>query len=274
MTMHWPFATLAFLGLGLVACASRGGDPPAPPRGDAAKAGNDGLLTGTVAYRERMALPPDAVAEVWVTDVSPGNMVMAITGNVEVRAEGRQVPLPFELRYDAARIEPDHDYAVKAVIRSGGMMLFATDSGVRVITKGAPTRVELRLKRTPEGSDASPGAGGGAAGLDGTAWRLEDLGGAGVLDRTQATLEFPGRGRVAGNASCNRFFGSVEIAGDSITFGTLGATLMACPEAVMNQEARYLKALEGAERFTQEGTTLLVHAKGMNRPLRFFRREG
>jgi hypothetical protein len=42
------------------------------------------------------------------------------------------------------------------------------------------------------GAAAEPG------GLQGTTWRLEDLGGAGVLDGAEATLEFPAAGKVAG----------------------------------------------------------------------------
>ena len=47
--------------------------------------------------------------------------------------------------------------------------------------------------------------------LVGTAWRLEDLAGGGVLDRVQATLEFPEPGRVTGLGSCNRFHGVVTV---------------------------------------------------------------
>jgi heat shock protein HslJ len=48
---------------------------------------------------------------------------------------------------------------------------------------------------------------------------------------------------------------------------------MACAEAVMNQEAKYLKALEGAERFTRNGSTLLIYSKGLEAPLRFLAKE-
>jgi len=114
---------------------------------------------------------------------------------------------------------------------------------------------------------------GPTTGLWGTAWRLEDLGGAGVLDNVEATLEFPETGKVAGTASCNRFFGSAEIGGGTIKLSPLGTTRMACPEAVMNQEGKYLKALEDAERFTVDGRALLVYSKEMETPLRFVRKE-
>ena len=45
--------------------------------------------------------------------------------------------------------------------------------------------------------------------------------------------------------------------------------MMACAEAVMNQETRYLKALQDAERFAFQGPCLLIYAKGIEKPLRF-----
>jgi heat shock protein HslJ len=113
---------------------------------------------------------------------------------------------------------------------------------------------------------AAQTAAGSEGGLVGTAWRLEDLGGAGVLGRVEATLGFPEAGKVAGNGSCNRFFGTVEISGESIKISPLGSTSMACAEAVMNQEGKYLKALQDAERFTRDASTLLVYCKGMAQP--------
>ena len=105
--------------------------------------------------------------------------------------------------------------------------------------------------------------------LSGSEWLLEDLGGSGVIDNVQATLIFAEAGRVAGNSSCNRFSGPVEVGGDNIKFGPLASTRMACPEAAMNQEAKYLKALQAAERFEWKDPYLLVYCQGFDKPLRF-----
>ncbi|HEY3457465.1 MAG TPA: META domain-containing protein [Bryobacteraceae bacterium] len=107
--------------------------------------------------------------------------------------------------------------------------------------------------------------------LTGSEWRLEDLAGAGVIDNTQATLAFPEEGKVAGRGSCNRFFGPAKISGDSMQLGPLGATRMACPEAVMNQETKYLDALQKVERFEWKDPYLLLYEKGTEKPLRFTR---
>jgi heat shock protein HslJ len=107
--------------------------------------------------------------------------------------------------------------------------------------------------------------------LKGSEWVLEDLSGLGVIDRVQATLIFPEPGKVAGKASCNRFFGTVHIQGDQIKFGPLGSTRMACPEAVMKQEKRYLDALQAAERVEWKYLSLLIYTNGSKKPLRFTR---
>ena len=39
----------------------------------------------------------------------------------------------------------------------------------------------------------------------------------------------------------------------------------------MDQEGRYLKALERARRYTRTSNELLVHVAGLDRPLRFTR---
>jgi heat shock protein HslJ len=105
--------------------------------------------------------------------------------------------------------------------------------------------------------------------LIGTKWLLEDLGGSGVIDNAQATLEFPKPGEVAGMGSCNHFFGLVEIKVGRVSFDKMASTQMQCADAVSDQEQRYLAALAGAERISVEGPYLFIHSKGLDKPLRF-----
>jgi heat shock protein HslJ len=107
--------------------------------------------------------------------------------------------------------------------------------------------------------------------LSGSEWLLENLAGSGVLDNVHATLAFPEAGKVAGNGSCNRFFGPAETSGDTIKLGPLASSRMACPEAAMNQETKYLNALQAAERFEWKDPYLLLHCKGFEKPLRLTR---
>jgi heat shock protein HslJ len=102
-------------------------------------------------------------------------------------------------------------------------------------------------------------------------WLLEDLVGLGVIDNIQATLTFPEASKVAGNGSCNRFFGPAEVSGDAIKLGPLASSRMMCPEAVMNQEMKYMNALQTAEHFEWKDPYLLIYCKGFEKPLRFTR---
>ena len=46
---------------------------------------------------------------------------------------------------------------------------------------------------------------------------------------------------------------------------------MMCPETVMNQETKYLNALQSAVRYEWQGPYLLIYCTGMEKPLRFTR---
>jgi heat shock protein HslJ len=163
-------------------------------------------------------------------------------------------------------VDAERPYGIRAVIRAGGQTLFETREPTPVLTQGQPATVALMLTRVQADAPAST-----APSLVGTAWRLEDLAGAGVVSGAEATLEFPEAGRVAGRGSCNRFFGPVTITGTTIAFGTLGATMMACADPVGAQETKYFAALRGAQRFEVDGTTLRLFSAGLAAPLRFTR---
>ena len=111
--------------------------------------------------------------------------------------------------------------------------------------------------------------------LTGTFWRLEDLAGAGVMNRVQTTLEFLSDGQVSGSGGCNRFSGSYQRQGDALSFGPIAATRMACPEAVMNQETAFLAVLESVASYqwTAEGFLVLHPADG-GAPTRLIAVEG
>jgi uncharacterized lipoprotein YbaY len=131
--------------LGLVLMAWATGCAPGPP--------TSGIVKGSVAYRERMALPPDAVVDVKLYDVSVQDGAAPVIAQTTVVPAGREVPLPFELRYDPKKIQPTGWYALRATIRSGGRLVFTTDTVHRVVTHGNPTHVDLQLVRVGDGAD-------------------------------------------------------------------------------------------------------------------------
>jgi uncharacterized lipoprotein YbaY len=115
-----------------------------------------GLLTGTVTYLERVALTPEAVITVELHDASAGTM--NVIASTQQMAEGRQVPIPFELTYDPAAIDPAGTYLLSAFVEEGGFTTFATQTGVPVLTNNALTsNVELVLSAAASSSAPAPG---------------------------------------------------------------------------------------------------------------------
>jgi putative lipoprotein len=110
-------------------------------------------VTGTVTYRERVALPPTAAITVQLVDVSRADAPAIMLGEQVTQAAGKQVPFAFEIAFDPAKIEASHSYAVQARIEEDGELRFISDRHYAVITRGAPTRVDMVLR-----SVGTPGA--------------------------------------------------------------------------------------------------------------------
>ena len=107
------------------------------------------VVKGTVTYRERVAIPADAEVYVWIMDVTPNVMLaQVVLADTTVTPLGKQIPIPFELAYDPSKIAGDHDYGVRAVIKSGGNEMFVSREPTPVITKGKSNQVELVLGRS------------------------------------------------------------------------------------------------------------------------------
>jgi putative lipoprotein len=107
----------------------------------------DSRVTGSVTYRERIALPPTTVVTVRLVDVSRADAPSVLISEQVIRTEGRQVPFEFSLPYDASRIVASNTYAVQVRIEDAGKLLFITDTMYPVITRSAPVRVDIVLKR-------------------------------------------------------------------------------------------------------------------------------
>lgn len=98
------------------------------------------VVTGTVTYLVRSALPPTAVIEVVLQDVSKQDAPAVTISSQRIEASGKQVPFPYRLKYDPAQIDEKNTYAVRATIKDGDQLLFTSTQANLVITNGAPTR--------------------------------------------------------------------------------------------------------------------------------------
>lgn len=84
-------------------------------------------VSGTATYRERIALPPDAVFEARLEDVSRADAAAELVASTRTESPGAP-PFKFTLTYDPARIEVAHRYAIRARVLHGDEVLFTSDT--------------------------------------------------------------------------------------------------------------------------------------------------
>lgn len=101
-------------------------------------------VSGSVTYREKMVLPPSAVLEIRLEDVSRAEAAPPIVAARQIEHPG-QVPVRFELPYDAQMIEARGRYAVRASIKDGDIVLFTSRDTVLVLTQGHGVHADLVL---------------------------------------------------------------------------------------------------------------------------------
>ncbi|MEM1411799.1 MAG: META domain-containing protein [Pseudomonadota bacterium] len=92
-------------------------------------------------------------------------------------------------------------------------------------------------------------------------WRVEDILGGGVIDRSEASVVFPEPGRIAGSTGCNRYTGGYELEGDMLKLGPMAGTMMACPDELMAQERRFFEAMEQVVSWHVDPETDLLHLR-------------
>lgn len=105
----------------------------------------DNVVSGTVTYRQRSALPPNAVVTVRLVDVSRQDVSAPVIAEQRIETNGRQVPIEYGMAYDRSKIQERNRYAVRAEIRSGSRLLFTTADSYPVITQGNPRNVEITV---------------------------------------------------------------------------------------------------------------------------------
>lgn len=93
------------------------------------------------------------------------------------------------------------------------------------------------------------GGGDPSAALRGPEWVVEDIAGRGIVDESRVTLNFEADGSSGGKGSCNTYGAGYTTDGNKIAFEQPFSTMMACAEALMNQERAFFDLLPLIRRF-------------------------
>ena len=210
-------------------------------------------IAAELFYRERIALPPGAVAVAVLEVAGSGNVVAETRDDLA----DRSVPVSVTLDVDPSQLPQDAGLVFRGSIEVDGAPVWQSeprpvDLTSETIDLGS---VLLRAVAEPDTSAVNTPV---ASALDGT-WVVEDILGGGIIDDSRVTLDFREQ-RVGGSASCNSYQGAWSVEDGELSIVDVAVTMMACPEALMNQERRFLDALAATDgmRFDDTGALFLT----------------
>jgi putative lipoprotein len=223
-------------------------------------------ITGTVAYRSRIGLPPEAQVRVLLEDTSLADTSSRLVSETLMPTEGRQSPIPFKIPYDAERIQQSHRYCLRATIAVGDMTLFASTQEYPVLTQSAkdvsgPVHIEVEPVSPSAGRPRLPtSTEPPAVALEDTRWLLVELDGQPIIDvpgqRALAITFQKADSLFNGSSGVNNFGGEWSLADGRLSIKPGAMTMMSGPEPLMQQERAFIRALKGVRGYHLTGTTL------------------
>lgn len=212
-------------------------------------------LSGTVTYRERMALPPDAQLRISLISLPGGAPIAGAVADIPAKG---QVPLAFSL--NLRRQPAAGAYGLTAEIRSGANLLFRNAQPVP-LTLDLTQPVEIIVQPMPISPSPTPPP---VPALTDIVWTVTSIGGRPAIGALPPTLSIAADLRASGHGGCNNYFAEASLSGSAISFGPAAATRMACEPDLMTQESAYFAALAAVTGFELEGTSLrLLDAAGI-----------
>lgn len=129
-------AIVAGLVVCAVACATPTPMPTATPT--PAPPANWATLTGEVTFAGDAAIPPGAVVEARLYDVSLQDVASVLIASQTIPSPER-FPIAFAIRYDPARIEERRTYGMQVSIKVAGELVYINDTAFNVLTGGNPS---------------------------------------------------------------------------------------------------------------------------------------
>jgi len=221
------------------------------PQTQAPAAAAQPSISGSISYTQRKALPPSAAFEVKLQDLS-GSTPTTVASTVFALA-GQQVPVPFQLQYNPADINPAHNYALSANISVNGKLKFVSTQ-YPVLTNGAPSQVNMTLQPAPAQSAKAQDAR-----LYNTDWKLTELNGQAVVagpDGKPPHIFLLKKGELLGSTGCNSLTGSFIAEEGAMQFTPAATTMKTCSQELMAQEQAFFLALKSTMDYKVDGDTL------------------
>ena len=145
-----PMLSGVAIAVALSACAGKSAQVPVPA------ADPNGINTlsqqsipqpnvaGTIWIKQKVALRPEAVLTVTLSDAALADAPSKVVAQRAVRTEGKQAPFSFVLPYNPSDVQPNARILLSAAVTINGKLVFITDTVQEAINNGG-TKIDLNL---------------------------------------------------------------------------------------------------------------------------------
>ncbi|MBS0293442.1 MAG: META domain-containing protein [Proteobacteria bacterium] len=233
----------------------------------------DAFITGAAISRERLYVPPGAVFDASLVDVTQAGEPPTVLGRQRIAPAG---PPPYALRipYHQARIHARGRYEVRAAVTLEGRLLLDAPGSHPALIDPAYRHADVILARVPQIAATAAAA----VPLRQTYWQLvEVVGGAAVsppaadADAAHLVLQRDGD-RATGSGGCNRFVARYRIDGGRLQFHFLSSGMRLCLKDGTSELA-YMQQLTLVAAYMQRGRALELRDADGKPLLRFVAQE-
>lgn len=196
------------------------------------------LITGSVTYRERMALPADAVLTVALDQFEGGEQTNV--SEVKMALNGQQVPVMFGIPFTKSSIRSGAQYGMRAEIRSQGRVWFESPRHTMVIANDV---YQVRLDLVKAAPMVNP--------VLNTTWELFWMNGRMITASRPPSMRLDSaKSELTGFTGVNRFSGRFTYTAPTIQLDPGAMTMMAGSTAAMEVEKQFLDVMMQSNRAT------------------------
>lgn len=216
-------------------------------------------LRGTVTYREKLTLPPDAILTTSLEDIS-NSEASPITIARKTQSVENAPPYTFVLEFDSTRISTHGNYNLMATIGVNDQIMFGNNRVLEPFMQDAIKPLTVTLQSTSSGAL-------GKLTLTDIFWKVVKVNGQPVeptFKDKKPFIELAAKSnRVRGFAGCNTFGGGfmTDSNGSGLTFDKLYTTRMACADT-MDFEVEFMALLDKVSSYAISGYYLHLQNSG------------
>jgi putative lipoprotein len=104
-------------------------------------------ISGTVFYRQRIALPPNAILVLTLADISRADAPATLIVEKKINLMGRQVPIPFTLTYNSSQLDPRFRYSLRAQIFVENQLQWTSTRVYSINPQNDSTELNIQLEQ-------------------------------------------------------------------------------------------------------------------------------